>query len=159
MEPVFQILPELIGDPKSKPVKKGRRRTPLGFGTRQLFPPLEILRPAWEHIVGKRLVDLTRPISVVAGKLVVEVPSVAWRVQLVCFEKPLVLRIQHLLGDDAITGIAWKVNPVLCGASQDGAPPRIPPREADQAVRAEAAKIADPELRELFLRQAARMSS
>ena len=162
MEAVHQILPGLIGNPK---VKRSRRRSPLGFGTRQLFPPLMIIQPAWEHIVGPMLVNRTKPISVVAGHLVVEVPSVAWRVQLVSYEGALVDRIKHLLGDDSITGIDWKLNPAL--ASTDSpkvvepaieAPPRKPPQRADDpTVREAAGAIADPELRELFLRQAARM--
>jgi hypothetical protein len=126
-----------------------------------LFPPLMIIQPAWEHIVGPMLVKRTKPISVVAGHLVVEVPSVAWRVQLVRYEGALVDRIKHLLGDDAITGIDWKLNPALGSTDLPAAeapPPRIPPqREADAAVREAADSIADPELRELFLRQATRM--
>ncbi len=157
MEAVHQILPGLIGDFKPK---RSRRRSRLGFGTRQLFPPLMIIQPAWEHIVGKLLVNHTRPLSVVAGHLVVEVPSVAWRVQLVSYERALVDRIQHLLGDDSITGIDWKLNPALVSTDLPvaEAPPRIPPqREADPAVQDAAGGIADPELRELFLRQAMRM--
>ena len=161
MEAVHQILPGLIGNPPDhSKVKRSRRRSPLGFGTRQLFPPLMIIQPAWEHIVGPMLVNRTKPISVVAGHLVVEVPSVAWRVQLVSYEGALVDRIKHLLGDDAITGIDWKLNPALgsTDAPVAEAPPRIPPqREADAAVREAADSIADPELRELFLRQATRM--
>jgi hypothetical protein len=123
-----------------------------------LFPPLLIIQPAWEHIVGPMLVHRTKPISVVAGHLVVEVPSVAWRVQLVRYEGALVDRIKHLLGDDAITGIDWKVNPALGSIDAPVPPPRIPPqREADAAVKEAADSIADPELRELFLRQATRM--
>jgi hypothetical protein len=154
MEAVHEILPGLIGD--SKP-KRSRRKSPLGFGTRQLFPPLLIIQPAWEHIVGKLLVNRTQPISVVAGHLVVEVPSVAWRVQLVRYEGALVDRIKHLLGDNAITGIDWKLNPAMNPPIAD-APPRIPPqREDDPTIREAAGGIADPELRELFLRQASRM--
>jgi hypothetical protein len=174
MEAVHEILPGLIGDPKASK-KRSRRRAPLGFGTRQLFPPLMIIQPAWEHIVGKLLLEHTKPISVVAGHLVVEVPSVGWRVQLVRYERALVDRIQHLLGDDSITGIDWKVNralafggppiaettvaaPTPAAAITPEAPPRIPPRREDDAsVREAASAIADPELRELFLRQAARM--
>ena len=158
MEAVHQILPGLIGDPPKS--KRSRRKAPLGFGTRQLFPPLLIIQPAWEHIVGKLLVKHTRPISVVAGHLVVEVPNVGWRVQLVRYEGALVDRIKHLLGDDSITGIDWKLNPALASTDLPAAeaPPRIPPqREADPAIREAADSIADPELRELFLRQATRM--
>jgi hypothetical protein len=159
MEAVHQILPGLIGNPK---VKRSRRRSPLGFGTKQLFPPLMIIQPAWEHIVGTMLVNRTKPISVVAGHLVVEVPSVAWRVQLVRYEGALVDRIKHLLGDDSITGIDWKLNPAIGSTDlpivAEAPPPRIPPqREADVAVREAAEAIADPELRDLFLRQASRM--
>jgi hypothetical protein len=164
MEAVHQILPGLIGDSRLPKSKRSRRKSPLGFGTRQLFPPLMIIQPAWAHIVGKLLVNHTRPISVVAGHLVVEVPSVAWRVQLVRYEGALVDRIKHLLGDDSITGIDWKANPALASTDSPVAesvpetPPRIPPqREADPAVREAAGGIADPELRELFLRQATRM--
>jgi hypothetical protein len=171
MEAVHQILPGLIGDSRAPKSKRSRRRSPLGFGTRQLFPPLMIIQPAWEHIVGKLLVNHTRPLSVVAGHLVVEVPSVAWRVQLVSYERALVDRIQHLLGDDSITGIDWKINSALATSNPPippetnaaaepamEAPPRIPPqRQDDPAVREAAGAIADPELRELFLRQAARM--
>jgi hypothetical protein len=162
MEAVHQILPGLIGNPKTK---RSRQRSPLGYGTRQLFPPLMIIQPAWEHIVGAMLVHRTKPISVVAGHLVVEVPSVSWRVQLVRYEGALVDRIKHLLGDDSITGIDWKLNPAMGSTDLPvaEAPPRIPPqrippqREADAAVREAADAIADPELRELFLRQASRM--
>ena len=168
MEPLHRILPNLLNEAAEagKPARKARqrrpstrRRTPLGFGTRTLFPPLEILRPAWEHIVGKELMLRTRPVNIVSGRLVVEVPDTRWRMQLVRLEGLFVDRIRHLLGDDpdnSISGIDWKLNPSIRIASE---PPRKPPaREADPSICAAAEKIADPELRDLFLREAARMA-
>jgi hypothetical protein len=165
MEPIHEILPGLIGDGRAsgrsrnaRGGKSARRKTPLGFGTRTLFPPLEILRPAWEHIVGGPLALRTRPISVIGNRLVIEVPDVAWRRQLVRFEGAFVDRIRHLLGDDAITGLDWKVNPAV-GIADAVEPQRKPPqRELDPSVREAASGILDEELRELFLRQAQRLA-
>src|SRR5579871_3951150 len=94
MEAIREILPSLIGDRK---VKKSRRRAPLGEGTRPLFPPRWILQPSGEWIGGPLLVNRTKAISVVADRLVVEVPSVAWSVQHVSYEKALLERIHQLL--------------------------------------------------------------
>jgi hypothetical protein len=166
MQPIHEILPGLIGDPEVRKVRarrnthgaKSRRKTPLGFGTRTLFPPLEILRPAWEHIVGKPLALRTRPISVIGKRLVVEVPDTAWRRQLVRYEGAFVDRIRHLLGDDAITGLDWKVNAALDMAAQPEPQRKPPQRELDPTIREAASSIQDEELRELFLRQAARLA-
>jgi len=160
MEPVFEILPGLIGDPKvaARKAKRSRRKNPPGLGVRNLFPPLEILRPAWEHVVGPLLFKRTRPVLVIGNRLVVEAPDVRWRVQLVRYEGAIVSRIRQLLGDESICGIDWKINPAL-SAENEPAPARKPPqRELDFGVREAADSIRDPELREAFLRDAARRS-
>lgn len=149
MQPVHQILPVL---------KRSRRKN-TGVGVGNLFPALEILQPAWEHVVGTMLMKRTKPIQVIGTRLVVELPDVSWRVQLVRYERPIVERIRRLLGDDSITGIDWKINAAL-GAHADAPPARKPPqREVDPGVREAADGIRDPELRELFLRQAARFGA
>jgi hypothetical protein len=160
MQPVHEILPGLIGDPKvtARKAKRSRRKNPPGLGVRNLFPPLEILRPAWEHVVGPLLFKRTRPVSLIGNRLVVEAPDVRWRVQLVRYEGAILDRIRRLLGEDSIHGIDWKINPALA-VEAEPAPARKPPqRELDFGVRKAADGIRDPELRELFLRQAARLS-
>ncbi len=155
MEPIHEILPGLIG----VPLKKSRKKHPLGYGSGNLFPALDILRPAWEYIVGPTLAARTRPISIVGGHLVAEAPSVEWRKELVRFEGALLERIRRLLGNDSISVLDWKVNPGLAievAPEKDAAPEKKPPqRELDSSVREAAQAIQNPELRERFLRQIA----
>jgi hypothetical protein len=152
MEPIHEILPGLIGT-KPASVKKSRKKPPLGYGSGNLFPPLDILRAAWEHIVGPTLAARTRPISIIGGRLVVESPSVEWRRELVRYEGALLDRVRRLLGNDAITGLDWKTNPALAtGTILEKKPPQ---RELDSSVREAAQTIQNPELRERFLRQIA----
>jgi hypothetical protein len=155
MQPVHEILPGLIGDPK---VKRPRRKSPPGLGVRSLFPPLEILRPAWEHVVGPLLFKRTHPVRLIGSRLVVEAPDVRWRVQLVRYEGAILDRIRRLLGDDSISGIDWKINPALAVEAEPQAPRKPPQRELDFGVREAADGIRDPVLRELFLKQAARLT-
>ncbi len=151
MKQVSQILPDLISP-------RGRRKPAAPNGTMNLFPPEEIVLGAWEHLAGRQLAARTRPLRLFGDRLIVEVPDRVWQRQLRPYENALLDRIYHLLGDRTVTAIEWRVNPALA-AGAIPAPPRKPPaRETDASLESAAQAIADPELRELFLRTAQKMA-
>ena len=156
MKPVHQILPALI---RNKP----RARNRSAGGTMNLFPPEEIIRSAWEHLAGKQLAARTRPLCIFSSpgriRLLVEVPDRSWSRQLRSYEGLLLERVNHLLGEKLVTDLEWRVNPELAAPLPRPSPPRKPPaRETDSALEGVALSIADPELRELFLRTAQKMA-
>ena len=77
---------------------------------------------------------------------------------MVRYEGAILDRIRRLLGDDSISGIDWKINPALAVEAEPQPARKPPQRELDLGVREAADGIRDPELRELFLRQAARLT-
>ncbi len=155
MQQVHQILPDLLGGKSSRRSRRGADRDTL-----PLFPADEIIRCAWEHLAGKVLAARTRPLRVFQNRLIVEVPDSTWPRQLRRYEGLLVERIARLLGDKVVTGLEWHVNPQLAmpaPAAVATAPPRIPPR-TDASLEGAAAKIRDPELRQLFLSTSRRLA-
>ena len=160
MKPVHQILPAVItGNKGSKPHARNRTAP----GTMNLFPPEDIIRSAWEHLAGKQLAARTRPLRIYSSpgrtRLLVEVPDRSWPRQLRAYEGLLLDRVNHLLGETLVTELEWRVNPELAAPLPRPSLPRKPPaRETDPALEGAAESIADPELRELFLRTAQKMA-
>jgi hypothetical protein len=150
MTPLHQIVPELLG-------KRPRRGRSPGRGTLPLFPAEEIVRAAWEFLAGGPLARRTRVRRIYQDRLLIDVPSSTWRYHLRRYEAEIAERVNRLLGEPVVKSVEWHVNPELAvvPAAAGPAPARKPPaRETDAAVVEAAQKIADPELRELFLKTA-----
>ena len=170
MKRLDDLLPDLLR-------KQPQKQLPAG----------EIVREAWGHIAGRQIAGRSQVFRLYNDTLIVHVPDQTWRRQLHRFEAVLVARVNHFLGSALVRSVDFRVDPTMpaavprrAAASQTAraaAPPRqgelfapgngeLPPRkgplrELGPAVEAEleqaATAIADPELRDLFLRASRKM--
>jgi hypothetical protein len=162
MKAAGEILPELL---RKRPQKQ--------------VPAEDLVREAWEHLVGRQVAARTQVFRLYRDILTVHVPDKVWKRQLFRLERQLLARINHFLGRNLVASIDFRVDekmiaPViptapaaLQGTLFDGhtfaAAPRKGPGHAaaiqvDPDVARAAEAIADPELRELFLRTSRRLS-
>jgi hypothetical protein len=160
MKAVGDILPEFL------------RKQP-----RKQVPVEEVLKESWAHVVGRPIAAHSRVFRLFGDILTVHVPDRVWKRQLFRLQPHLLARINQFLGRQAVTALDLRVDetllpqaaaergrPALQGGLFDSAaesPPPAPRKGPGQAASAEvdpdianaARAIADPELRELFLRR------
>jgi hypothetical protein len=102
---------------------------------------------AWPAAVGKRLAGRTRAVGLVRERLVVEVEDALWQRNLHTLRFQILANLSGYLGDDAPREIEFRI----------GVPRRPPRRETSAPVSPagalddEAARIADPVLRRIYL--------
>ena len=104
---------------------------------------------AWSRAVGPRVAQVARPVRIVDHKLVVQVTSPTWRNELQLRAAEILRKLRRELGD-AVQSLELRI-----GVNQDlrggEAPAAGTAREALPELRALAAKLETPELRELAL--------
>jgi hypothetical protein len=99
--------------------------------------PEELARAVWPEAVGKRIAGHAIAVSLVRGRLVVEVEDAIWRKQLYLLRYQIVERIAQVLGEGVVNEVEFRV----------GVRKR-PPQVAERASGAE--DIADPVFRLLY---------
>jgi hypothetical protein len=115
------------------------------------LPPEEFALAAWEAAVGKRIAARTRAVSVVRGKLLVEVEDIVWQRQLATLERQILAKLEGLLGSRVIEALDLRPMP------KDAAVPRKQPERAVAARVAAASEddadgITDPGLALIYRR-------
>lgn len=161
MKAAADILPELLRKQPQKHV-----------------PAEDLVREAWEHLVGRQVAAHSCVFRLYRDTLTVHVPDKMWKRQLFRLERQLLARINHFLGRQTVASIDFRVDakmipPVAAlapiarqGSLFDNAPPSAPRKgpghaasiQVDPDVAKAAETIADPELRELFLRTSRRLT-
>lgn len=145
MKPIQDLFPELLR-------KRPQRELPLE----------DLVRAAWGQIVGRQLAARSEVFRVYQDTLIVHVPDDTWKRQLLRLERKLLSRVADLLGRTGLARMEFRVAP----AGAAGLPPRKEPGRvapapaagaADPELEESARAIADPRLRELFLRASKRM--
>ncbi len=111
---------------------------------------------AWLVAVGGPIRKVTTPIRLERKTLIVAVPDATWRAQLMSMRGQALFKINSLLGSPVVTMIEYVVNPDLI-VHDSSAPQEVKftaPAEQVTALREQADRIPDPEIREAFLRAA-----
>lgn len=127
----------------------------------RLFPPgspqaFALVRAAWPAAVGPELARRTVVQALVGRTLHVRVPDAAWRKTLHRLRREVLSRLRAVAGPVAPDTLGFVEGPVE--ARPEPAAPARPTGAAEPsaALRAEAERIADPEIRARFLQTAAR---
>lgn len=95
---------------------------------------------AWPAAAGKKIAEHTRAVSLVRGKLVVEVEDIVWQRQLNTLRHFLIRNLSKEMGEAVVTDLDFRPMP-----------PRRKPQSARSARPAdEADHIADPVMRGLY---------
>jgi hypothetical protein len=124
-------------------------------GTPQAFA---LVRAAWTAAVGPEVARRTLVQAMVGTTLHVRVPDAAWRKTLHRMRREVLARLREVAGELAPQTLGFVEGEVPCPpapAVKLPAPPPLPPAP----LCAEAARIADPEIRARFLETAARYLS
>jgi predicted nucleic acid-binding Zn ribbon protein len=146
---------ERIGEEVSRELARGGSREAL---------PLARITAAWPDAVGTSIARNAWPLRVSRdATLHVATASATWSHELDLLRGEVLEQLRARLGDDAPVGLRFAVGPVPeppaspeAAATPSRGPVEVPP-EIESEARAAAAKIEDPELREL-VRRAARAS-
>lgn len=138
------------------------RRTTSAALAAELFSAeraLPLLAACWPRAVGPRLAERTHVLALEAGTLVVRVPDVRYGRILFRMRAELLDRLRELVGPRAPRALGF----VEASVSPPEPPPLPAPRAAaprlPETVAGEAERIADGEIRALFLHSAARYLS
>jgi hypothetical protein len=129
----------------------------------QLFRPgtpqaLELVRAAWTAVVGPELARRTLVQAMVGSTLHVRVPDAAWRKTLHRMRREVLARLREVAGELAPRSLGFVEGEVPSAPAPAVTLP-VPPQPPPAALCAEAARIADPEIRTRFLETAARYLS
>jgi hypothetical protein len=109
---------------------------------------------AWKRVAGEGLAHHATPMSLRDKKLVVAVADDVWKKQLERMSKELVSRINKLLRREVVTAIEFRVNARAIKGRPRAGSARTNNRRPPANVIASAAEIADPDLRQRFIRAA-----
>jgi predicted nucleic acid-binding Zn ribbon protein len=111
---------------------------------------------AWLVAVGGPIRKVTAPVRLERKTLIVAVPDPTWRTQLMSMRGQALFKVNSLLGAPLVTAIEYVVNPELIVREPE--PPRevkfTAPDKQALPLREDADRIADPDMRETFLRAA-----
>jgi hypothetical protein len=111
---------------------------------------------AWVVAVGGPIRQVTAPIRLERKTLIVAVPDATWRAQLMSMRGQALFKLNSLLGSPVVTTIEYVVNPTLI--VREHAPTEevkfTAPEEQVTALREQADRIPDPEIRRVFLNAA-----
>ncbi len=131
-----------------------------GLRTRYLR---EKLFRQWEKVVGAGLLDKCRPLKIRGGILYLEVKSNAWAHQLIYEQECIITRVNELVGELLVTGIHCRIarggrlGELSAQTAAAGAVPSpdyavwVSDEERKRWEEELAARVGDPELRELLL--------
>ena len=98
---------------------------------------------AWKAAAGKRIAGHTRAVSLVRGKLVIEVDDIVWQRQLYSLRHFLLRNLSRELGEGVVTDLDLRPVPRKRG-------PQVEQRARPAAIQDEATPIDDPFLRSLY---------
>jgi len=119
---------------------------------------LLLLRAAWPRAVGPELARRTEVVALEGNALRIRVPDAGWRKGLLRMRHEILGRLRRIAGGLAPRALGFveaRPAPIPVPAEPSAPVPSEPPPPAPALV-AEAARIADPELRNRFLESAAR---
>lgn len=130
----------------------------------RLFAPgspaaLALVRAAWPLAVGPELARRTQVLAIEASTLRVRVPDAGWRKVLHRMQRDILARLRDVAGPRlAPQRLGFTEGPVPEAARAPAIPavPPLPDPEVPAAVATGAEAIADPEVRDRFLKTAAR---
>lgn len=111
---------------------------------------------AWLVAVGGPIRKVTAPVRLERKTLIVAVPDATWRTQLMSMRGQALFKLNSLLGAPLVTAIEYVVNPDLI-VRETAVPNEVKftaPEEQALPLRAQADRIANPEIRATFLRAA-----
>ena len=106
--------------------------------------PEQVAAALWKEIVGEHLARRTRPVKITRSKLVVLVPSSAWKRQLSSLRGEIVSRLNQVLGA-GITRVEFRIDSTVEQAPRQTPP--APPKRTSTPVDLPLQGIADEELR------------
>ncbi len=106
--------------------------------------PEQVAAGLWKEIVGEHLARRTRPVKITRSKLVVLVPSSAWKRQLSSLRGEIVSRLNQVLGA-GITRVEFRIDSTVEQAPRQTPP--APPKRTSTPVDLPLQGIADEELR------------
>ena len=146
MQDIFRALPKVLREAgESEPL-----REPLVFA-------------AWKRRAGENLERNTAPAALDEKRLVVAVPDEIWKRHLEQLSGQMIFKLNSLLGEEVVTFIDFRVDARQFSAGREAQERKAVERlnfdrrsreELTPRLREAADSIADPELRELFLRAA-----
>ncbi len=61
----------------------------------------------WTKIVGKRVANVTTPIKIISGKMIVKVKNSVWRNELVMLKEEIIRKYENKLGNKIIKDIKF----------------------------------------------------
>lgn len=111
---------------------------------------------AWLIAVGGPIRKVTMPVRLERKTLIVAVLDATWRKQLISMRGQALFKLNSILGTPLVTAIEYVVNPELI-AFEPEAPSEVrftSPESQALFLREQADRIADPSIRETFLRAA-----
>ena len=111
---------------------------------------------AWLVAVGGPIRKVTAPVRLERKTLIVAVLDATWRTQLMSMRGQALFKLNSLLGAPLVTAIEYVVNPDLI-VRETAVPNEVKftaPEEQALPLRAQADRIANPEIRATFLRAA-----
>jgi len=111
---------------------------------------------AWLVAVGGPIRKVTAPVRLERKTLIVAVPDATWRTQLSSMRGQALFKLNSLLGSPLVTSVEYVVNPDLIPYDTES-PREIrfkAPEQQTLALREQADKIGDSNIRETFLRAA-----
>src|SRR5262249_48837228 len=111
---------------------------------------------AWLVAVGGPIRKVTAPVRLERKTLIVAVPDATWRTQLSSMRGQALFKLNSLLGSPLVTSVEYVVNPDLIPYDTES-PREIRFKDPEQqtlALREQADKIGDSNIRETFLRAA-----
>lgn len=115
----------------------------------RLIPKLKVKAPltraelavaAWPAAVGRRLAGRTKALALVKNRLIVEVEDALWQRNLQALSGQILANFSRTLGADAPGELEFRIGV-----------PRRPPQRAQAAAGDDAAGIADPVLRRIYI--------
>ncbi|MCS6815806.1 MAG: DUF721 domain-containing protein [Blastocatellia bacterium] len=120
-----------------------------------------VLQVAWARLVGDAIAARTFPMQLREGRLIVLTADRTWKAQLEKLSPDILARINRLLGADLVQAIEYRVKrEVFSPRPKEQASSASPQTALDERLLREltplAESIADPDLREAFLRAASR---
>ena len=113
---------------------------------------------AWDHAVGKAVAVKCIPCRLHEKHLIVITPDQTWKTQLQKMTSEIIFKVGRILGAPLVTYIEYRVDPKYVAMRRQDSPhirfDRL--EQWRKELEADAEQIADPELRDIFLRAASK---
>jgi hypothetical protein len=111
---------------------------------------------AWIGAVGPQLRQVSSPLRLERKTLIIAVTNSTWQTQLRKMRGQILFKLNSLLGVPTVTTLEFVINPdmIRLAAEQTETVKFVAPEKHAQRLRKNAEEIANPELRDAFLRAA-----